>query len=161
MPIFKWNVPFISLIFLKNLWYFLFYFFPSISLHWSLRRLSHLSLLFFGTLHSDECTFPFLLCLALVFFSQLFVRPPQTTIFFCLHFFLGMIFITASHTMLQTFHSSSGVLSVRSKPLNLLVTSTVYSWGIWFISLLVIVVTYIDNCQINDMLKIKLYLLWF
>ena len=39
-----------------------------------------LSLLFFGTLHSDGYIFPFLLCLLLLFFSQLFVRPPQTTI---------------------------------------------------------------------------------
>ena len=43
-------------------------------------RLSHLSLLFFGTLHSNGYIFPFLLCLPFVFFSQLFVRPPQTTI---------------------------------------------------------------------------------
>ena len=29
--------------------------------------------------------FPFLLCLSLIFFSQLFVRPPQTTILpFCI-----------------------------------------------------------------------------
>ena len=41
-------------------------------------------LLFFGTLHSDGYTFPFLLCLSLLFFSQLFVRPPQINIFpFC------------------------------------------------------------------------------
>ena len=135
-----------------------FYFSPSISLHWSLRRL-YLSLLFFGTLHSDEYTFPFLLCLSLVFSA--ICKASSDNHFFCLHFFLGMVLITASHTVLQTFQSSSGVLSVRSKPLDLLVTSTVYSWGIWFISLLVIVVTYIDNCQINDMLKRRLYLLWF
>ena len=30
-------------------------------LHWSLRKASYLSLLFFGTLHSDGCIFPFLL----------------------------------------------------------------------------------------------------
>ena len=46
-----------------------------------------ISLLFFGTLHSNECIFPFLLCLLLLFFSQLFVRPPQTTILpFCISF---------------------------------------------------------------------------
>ena len=43
-------------------------------------RLSYLSLLFFGTLHSEGYIFPFLLCFSLLFFSQLFVRPPQTTI---------------------------------------------------------------------------------
>ena len=39
-----------------------------------------LFLLFFGTLHSDAYTFPFLLSFSLLFFSQLFVRPPQTDI---------------------------------------------------------------------------------
>ena len=42
--------------------------------------LSYLFLLFFGTLHSDAYIFPFLLCFLLLFFSQLFVRPPQTTL---------------------------------------------------------------------------------
>ena len=61
--------------------------FPSISLHWSLRRLSYIFLLFFGTLHSDVSIFPFLLCFSLLFFSQLFVRPPQTAILlFCISF---------------------------------------------------------------------------
>ena len=35
---------------------------------------------FFGTLHLGGCIFPFLFSLSLLFFSQLFVRPPQTTI---------------------------------------------------------------------------------
>ena len=43
-------------------------------------RLSYLSLLFFGTLYSGGYIFPFLLCFSLLFFSQLFVRPPQTVI---------------------------------------------------------------------------------
>ena len=56
--------------------------------HWG--RLSYLSLLFFGTLHSNGYIFPFLLCLSLLFFSQLFVRPPQITIFsFCISFSWG------------------------------------------------------------------------
>ena len=39
------------------------------------------------TLHSDVCIFPFLLCFSLLFFSQLFVRPPQTAILlFCISF---------------------------------------------------------------------------
>ena len=53
-------------------------------------RLSYLSLLFFGTLHSDGYIFPFLLCLYLLFFSQLFVRCPQTIILpFCISFLWG------------------------------------------------------------------------
>ena len=58
------------------------YFFALID-HWG--RLSYLSLLFFGTLHSNGYIFPFLLCLLLLFFCQLFVRPPETTILpFCI-----------------------------------------------------------------------------
>ena len=56
--------------------------------HW--RRLSYLSLPFFGTLHSNGNFFNFLLCFSLLFFSQLFVRPPQTTILpFCISFSWG------------------------------------------------------------------------
>ena len=88
------------------------------------RRLSYLFLLFFGTLHSDAFIFPFLLCILLLFFSQLFVRPPQTAIL--LLFSMGMVLIPASCTMSQTsFHSSSGTPSIRSRPLNLFLTSTV------------------------------------
>ena len=96
-----------------------------------LGRLSYLSLLFFGTLHSSGYNFPFLPCFLLLFFSQLFVRPPQTTILPFLHFFfLEMVLITTSCTMSQTsVHSSSGILSIRSNPLNLFVTSTVYNKG--------------------------------
>ena len=79
-------------------------------------RLSYLSLLFFGTLHSDGCIFPLLVCLSLIFFSQLFVRPPQTTHFAFLHFFfLGMVLINASCTMLWTFVHSSLSIGTLSK----------------------------------------------
>ena len=80
VPIFAWNVPLVSLILLKRSLSFPFYCFPLFLCtdHWG--RLSCLSLLFFGTLYSDGYIFPFPLCLLLLFFSQLFVRPPQTTI---------------------------------------------------------------------------------
>ena len=57
---------------------------------WLLRK-AFLSLLaIFGILHSDGYIFPFLLCLSLLFFSQVFVRPPQTTILpFCISFSWG------------------------------------------------------------------------
>ena len=64
--------------------------------------------------------FPFLLCLFFLFFSQLFVRPPQTAI---LHFFfLGMVLITTTFcTMLWTsIHRSSGTWSIRSNCKHLL-----------------------------------------
>ena len=55
-----------------------------------LRRLSYLSLLFSGTLLSVGYIFPFLLCLSCLFFSQLFVRPPQTaTLPSCISFSRG------------------------------------------------------------------------
>ena len=91
VPIFAWNVPFVSLIFLNRFLVFPFLLFSSISLHWSLRKafISLLSYLFFGTLHSDVYIFPFLLCFLLLFFSQLFVRPPQTAILLFCNFFHG------------------------------------------------------------------------
>ena len=61
--------------------------FSSISLHWSLKNLC---LQFLGTLHSDAYIFPFLLYFLLPFFSQLFVRFPQTSILlFCISFSCG------------------------------------------------------------------------
>ena len=42
--------------------------------------MTNLDSIFFGTLYSDAYIFPFLLCFSLLFFSQLFVRPPQTAI---------------------------------------------------------------------------------
>ena len=85
--IFAWNVLLVSLIFLKLSLVFPILWFSYISLHWSLRE-AFLSLLpFFGTLHSNVYIFPFLLCFLLLFFSQLFVKPPQTTILpFCISF---------------------------------------------------------------------------
>ena len=85
-----------------------------------------LSLLFFGILHSSGYIFPFLLCLSFLFFSQLFVRPPQTAIL-PLHFFsMGMVLNPASCTMSRTsIHSPSGTLSIRSSPLNLFLTAAI------------------------------------
>ena len=63
--------------------------FPSTSCFVRIRMLSYLYLLFSGNLHSVGHIFPFLLCLSLLFFSQLSVRPPQIP--FCLFelLFLG------------------------------------------------------------------------
>ena len=79
VPIYAWNIPFVST-FLEEI-----------------SSLSHsIVFLYFFALITEEgflnspnyslelCIqmdiFPFLLCLSLLFFSQLFVRPPQTTI---------------------------------------------------------------------------------
>ena len=82
-----------SLIFLKKSLIFPILLFSSISLHWSLRN-TYLSLLFFGTLHSNRYIFPFLLGLSLLFLFQLFVRPPQTAILpFCSSFSWGWFWL--------------------------------------------------------------------
>ena len=74
----------------RDLWYFPFYCFTLFLCIDHLRKLSYLSLLFFRTLHSDGYILPFLLCLLLLFFSQLFVKCPQTTILpFCISFSRG------------------------------------------------------------------------
>jgi len=100
VPIFAWNVPLVSLIFLKRSLVFPILLFSSISFHWSLRK-AFLSLL--GILSLELCIryiFPLLLCLSLLpslcllillfFFSQLFVRPPQTTAWpLCISFSWG------------------------------------------------------------------------
>ena len=86
-PIFAWNVSLVSVIFLKRSLVFPFCCFPLFLCIDCWRSLSYLSLLFFGTLHSHGYIFPFLLCFSLLFFSQLFVRPPQTAILlFCISF---------------------------------------------------------------------------
>ena len=60
VPFFAWNVPLVSLIFLKRSLVFPILLFSSMSLHWSLRKLSYLSLMFFGTLNSYGYIFLFL-----------------------------------------------------------------------------------------------------
>ena len=86
LTISAWNVPLVSLIFLKRSLVFPILFFPLLICIIHLRGLSCISLLFFATLHLVEYIFPYLLCLLLILSSQLFVRPPQTT--FCLLAFL-------------------------------------------------------------------------
>ena len=73
--------------FLEEIEFYCFPLFPCID---DVERLSYLSLLFFGTLYSNWCTFACLLCLSLSFFIQLFARPPQTIILpFCISFSWG------------------------------------------------------------------------
>ena len=61
--------------------------FFSISWHWLLRKAFLSLLLSFGTRHSNGYIFPFILCFSLLFFSQLFVSPPQTgSLLFCISF---------------------------------------------------------------------------
>ena len=86
-PIFAWNVPLVSQFSWRDSSSFPFYCFSLFLCTDPWGRLSYLSLLFFGTLYSIGYFFPFLLSFLLLFFSQLFVRSPQTAILlFCIYF---------------------------------------------------------------------------
>ena len=127
-PIFAWNVPLVSQIFLKRSLVFPILLFSSISLHWLLKK-AFLSLLAIIWNSAFRCLY--LSCSPLLFVSLLFTAICKTSPdshFAFLHFFsMGMVLIPVSCTMSRTsFHSSSGTLSIRSKPLNLFLTSTVY-----------------------------------
>ena len=62
VPIFAWNIPLVSLILRIYLALPILLFYSIFCIdYWG--RLSYLSLLFFGTLHSDGYIFPFLFCL--------------------------------------------------------------------------------------------------
>ena len=88
-PIFAWNVSLVFLIFLKRSLVFPVLLFSSISLHWSLRKAYLLAILWNSA--SNGYIFTFLLCFLLLFFSQLFVRPPQAAIvLFCISFSWGL-----------------------------------------------------------------------
>ena len=131
-PIFAWNVPMVSLIFLKRSLVFPILLFSSISLHWSLRKafLSLLGILWNSTFKRVYLSFSPLLFTSLLFTA--FCKASSDSHFAFFYFFsMGMVLIPVSCTMSQTsVHSSSGTLSIRSSPLNLLLTSTVqsYTW---------------------------------
>ena len=90
VPIFAGNVPLVSLIFLKRSLVFPILLFPSNFSHWSLRKgfLPLLAILWNSAFKWVYLSFSALLFASL--FSQLFVRPCQTTILlFCLSFSWG------------------------------------------------------------------------
>ena len=113
------------LIFLKRAQVFPILLFSSISLHWLLRKSysSHLASLWNSTFKWVYLSFSPLLCTSLLFTA----KTSSDSHFAFLHFFfLRMVLITVSCTMSRTsIHSSSGILSIRSRPLNLFLTSTV------------------------------------
>ena len=127
VPIFAWNVPLLSLIFLKRSLAFPILLFSSISLYWQLRKafLSPLAILWnsaFRWIYLSFSPSPF----ASLLFSAICKASSDKHFAFLHFFFLGMVLITASCTMSGTsVHSSLGTLSLWSNPLNLFVTSTV------------------------------------
>ena len=87
VPIFAWNVPLVTLIFLKRSLVFPILLFSSIPFHWSLRKaFLNLSLLFFGTLHLDAYLFFSPLTLASLLFSVIW-KASSIKHFAFLHFF--------------------------------------------------------------------------
>ena len=111
-PIFAWNVPLVSLIFLKRPLVFPILLFSSISLHWLLRK-AFLSLL--AILWNSAFKWVYLsfspLPLASLLFSAIYKASSSNHFAFLHFFFLGMILITAFCTMSWTsVHSSSGTV---------------------------------------------------
>ena len=113
VPISAWNVPLVSLTFLKRSLIFPVLLFSSIPLHWSLRK-AFLSL--FAILWNSAFRWIYLSYSPLPFTSLLFsaiCKASSENHFAFLHFFfLRMNLITTSCTVSQTsVHSSSGTLS--------------------------------------------------
>ena len=102
VPISAWNVPLISLIFLKRSLIFPILLFSSISLHCSLMKAFFTVL---AILWNSAFSCIYLSLLSLLFISLLFwaiCKASSDNLFAFLHFFfLGMVLVTASHTMLQ------------------------------------------------------------
>ena len=106
--IFAWNIPLVSLIFLKRSLVFPILLFSSISLHWSLRK-AFLS--FLAILWNSAFKWEYLSLSPLLFTSLLFTaicKASSDNHFAFLHFFsMGMVLIPVSCTMSQTsIHSS-------------------------------------------------------
>ena len=113
VPIFAWNAPLVSLIFLKRSLVFPILLFSSISLHCSFKE-AFLSLL--GILWNCAFSWIYLSLSPLPFTSFLFSAICKASsdnhLSFLHFFFFGMVLVTMSCTMLWTsIHSSSGTLS--------------------------------------------------
>ena len=116
MPIFAWNVPLVSLIFLKRSLVSSILLFPSISLHWSLRK-AFLSLL--AILWDSVFRWVYLSFSPLPFASLLFIaicKAFSDNHFAFLHFFfLGIVLITASYIMSKRCLQNSRLLEGKDK----------------------------------------------
>ena len=126
-PIFAWNVPLVSLIYLKTSLVFPILLFSSISLYWSQRK-AFLPLP--AIPWNSAFKWVYLSFSPLLFSCLLFTaiyKASSDSHFAFLHFFsMGMVLIPVSCIMSGTsVHSSSGTLSIRSSPLNIFLTSTV------------------------------------
>ena len=108
-PIFAWNVPLVSLIFLKRSLAFPIPFFSTISLHWSLSKafLTLLSILW-NCAFRLGMSFLFFCALNYLFFTDICKASSDSHFASLYFFFLGMVLIPVSCTMSRTsIHSSS------------------------------------------------------
>ena len=115
---FAWNLPLVSLIFLKRSLVFPILLFSSISLHGSLRKpfLSLLAILWNSAFKWVYLSFSPLL-FASPLFTDIYKASSDSHLTFLHFFFLGMVLIPVSCTMSWTsIHSSSSTLSIRSSP---------------------------------------------
>ena len=108
VPIFAWNIPLVSLIFLKRSLAFPILLFSSISMHWSLRKvfLSLPAILWnsaFGWLFLPFSFLPF----ASLLFSGIYKASSDNHFAFLHFFFLGIVLITASCIISGNFVCSS------------------------------------------------------
>jgi len=113
VPTFGWNIPWVSLGFLKRSLVFPILFFSSVSSHWSLKKtfLSVLAILWSSAFKWVYFSFSSLPLVSLLC-SAIFKDCSDNYFAFLYFFFLVMVLITASHTMAQTsIPSSSGTLS--------------------------------------------------
>ena len=131
VPSFGWNVPLIFPVLLKRPLVFHLLWFPSISLHCSLKK-AFLSPL--ASLWNSEFCWVYLSLSPLLFTSLLssaICKASSDNHFaFLLFFFFGMFLLAASCPILWTsvhYELLLGTLFTRSNPLNLSITSTVYS----------------------------------
>jgi len=139
VPILAWNVHLISPVFLKRSLVFPILLFSSISLHFSFKKAF---LFFLAILWKVGFSWVYLslspLSLTSLLFSAICKASSDKHFAFLHFFFLGMVLVTASCTMLWTsicsssgtllrtsIYSSSGTLSTRSSPLNLFIIFTV------------------------------------
>ena len=90
-------------VFKRSLVFAILLFFPLPPCIVHLKRLSYLSLLFSGTLHSVGYVFPFLPCLSLLPFSQLFVKLTHTaTLLSCISFSLRWFGYHLLHNIMKS-----------------------------------------------------------
>ena len=113
-PFYAWNVPLVSLIFLKRSLVFPIQLFSSISLHWWLRKtfLSLLAILWNSAFKLVYLSFSPLLSTSLLFTEEASCKAFSDSHFAFLHlFFLGMVLIPVSCTKSRTsVHSSSDLV---------------------------------------------------